>query len=81
MAFLGLIPLLIGMGAAYPNKKKQAAVQQDLSMPNFASTSVLLAQDKERRKAQNRVSRQSTKVTGGLMGSPSLGRGSLWGLG
>jgi len=76
MWFAGLIPLITGLlTARYAKKKKQTV---DLNTPNYASTEVLLSQDEIRRKAQNRVNRRSTNITGGLTGRPTLGGGALW---
>lgn len=63
--------------------KKPAPVEEetvDLSTPTFADTAILMAQDRMRRKQKRKVNRQSTDVTGGLTGSPTLGSASLWGV-
>lgn len=61
---------------------KNQGVAPSLTTPNYASTSVLLAQEKERRKSLVQKGRRSTDVTGGsLSGKPTLGMaGSLFGL-
>lgn len=74
-----------GQADYWVNKQARAdaARQQGaalLDTPDFASTSILLAQDKQRRKAQKRTGRQASNVTGGLLGNPTLGAGSLWGV-
>jgi hypothetical protein len=54
----------------------------DLSLPNYVDEGVLLAEQRERRKAAGRRGRKATDITGGTMtGKPTLGRaGSLFGL-
>ena len=66
MAFLGLLPVLLDR---FRDKRKKL------------STSILLAEEKERRKAHNRVNRASTNRTGGLSGvQPTVSRPALWGV-
>ncbi len=81
MSFMGLLPSLPAMFGAYGALKlRQTQNPTDLSVPNYASTEVLLAQEKTRRKAQSRLNRRATDLTGGLTGSPTLGAASLWAL-
>lgn len=80
MAFLGLLPAIFGALSAAWIKKNQKEDTVDLETPTPASTSVLLSQERERRKSQNRVNRASTNTTGGLFGVPTVARSALWGM-
>jgi len=61
------------------DKARREKRSVDLSMPDYTSTSILLSEARERKKAKNRMGRSQTNVTNGLNGNPSLGLAGLWG--
>ena len=80
MSSYGLIPYVYPDWFAKVYGRPAPVNPASLALPGYTSTSVLLSQEKERRKAQNRQGRRSTNLTGGLTGQPTLGAGSLFGL-